>query len=1173
MRSMSSQKRILGCLTAGLLFFSPVSSQNGYVFRDGKTKASVKTAAVLQKDTNADRQTLFNVLKELNKTKGVYFLFSDQFLGDRLVNKVSDTKKGIENILEEVLKGSGLKFKRVNDKTFVIVPANEKSRAGNEYLPVNFIRVEAENGLKTIEAVVADIVKGRVRSEDGSPVANVSVTLRGSTKGTSTNAAGEFSIEADRTDVLVFSSVGYITQEIPVGDRSDISITLMVSNMQLNEVVVTALGIQRQSKSLSYSVQKLNNEDLTNVKDPNFINNLRGRVAGVTVNQSSSGVGGSTRIVLRGNKSTRENQPLYVVDGIPLSNYSPAQPGGLFGQAAGSGSAGLDGGDGISNVNPDDVESVTVLKGASAAALYGSQAANGVILITTKKGKAGNTHINFSSELTFEKPLYKTPLQFKYGQTTPATDSTAGSDESWGNVVNAPDHVSPFFQTGVTKVNSLSLMGGTDRSQSYFSYAYTDNKGILPNSYLYRHNITFRQTAKFLNDKLTVDANISFMNQRSNNRIAGGYYGNPLIGLYEFPRGINFNTYKNYTYFSPLRNVALQNWWNLNYDKGYAGNEYEQNPYWLMKRNTNTAERNRGYAIFSVKYNINDWLDVQARGNIDKSLDDLDSRYYAGTQTILAPANGRYFFQRVITTQLYGDLILNLHKKLSNLMMFTANIGGIFTDTKSDLQNFDTDYTNADGGLRIANKFTLQNILPAALNIGETYSRRVVHAAFASAQLSLKNNLFLDLTARNDWSSTLAYTPTKNKGYFYYSAGLTAVVSEMVPLPDPVTFAKFRISYAKVGNDVAAYSTNPQLFNINFQQGIQNFGKAPLPGVYLQPEDNRSFEAGTEWRFLQDRVGFDLTYYVNNNYNQYLETKAPTGSGLSFYYFPGGNIRNNGIELSVNIVPVRTTKLTWNSTINYAFNKNKIIKIARPDIKQLTDQFILTGIGNENYESRIKQGGSWGDIYGYLFARAADGSILVGDDGAPKKAQTTVGSDSIGFIGNSNARYSIGWNNSFQFGRFNLSFLLDGRFGGKVMSNTQALLDQGGYSKASADARDAGGVAINATKASGGKFSGPLPAKIFYETAGGRAGISEFYMYDATNIRLRELSLGYNIAENIKWISSIRLAFVARNLFIVSKKAPFDPEVSLSTGNGVQGIDAFGLPTTRSLGVSLKVGF
>jgi TonB-linked SusC/RagA family outer membrane protein len=1021
-------------------------------------------------------------------------------------------------------------------------------------------------------------ISGKVTGPDGKGISGVTVQIKGTNQAVITNQDGDFSISASKADVLVVSNIGFETKEVTVKD-DNLTVSLDITSKELTEVVVTALGIQHRSKDLTYSVQKLSNSDLTTVKDLNFINSLSGKVAGVTITKSSSGVGGSSRVILRGNKSTRVNDPLYVIDGIPLQNYSPQQPTDVWGQSSGSGASGSDGGDGISNLNPDDIESITILKGASGAALYGSAAANGAIVVTLKNGKLGKTHINLSSGVTVESPLYYPESQFKYGQGSSDTSTSiqATDPNSWGPVSNSSDFIKPFFQTGVTTINSISLSTGTDKSQTYLSYGNVSNKGIIRFSTLSRNNLTFRQTSKYLDDKLILDANVMALDQIADNRPVSGLYANALTGLYLLPRSLNFNQYKNnYTQFYAPRNVDLQNWYDMNPD-GSGGTDHEQNPYWVINKMPTAQHRDRAIVNLSLKYQINNWLNVQARGNFDKTWDLFDQKMYAGTQSVQSGPNGRYTYLDATNSQIYGDFILGANKKISTDLALQANLGTSITDNQLATIGFDQDAT-AGKGLFYANQFGVNEIDPNSLLIAQSSIHKQQQAIFISAQLNFRNFLFLDLTGRNDWSSTFAFTPTENKGYFYYSAGANMILSQALKLPDAISFAKVRLSYAKVGNDVSVYSTNPPQWtkqgNVNLT--AQQNTVVPYPGTYLAPEDNRSFEAGTEWSFIQNRVGFDFTYYKNNNYQQYVLIQAPNGSGFTQYYLNLGNIQNSGYEVSAYVIPLQTQKLKWTSSFNFAFNKNLVVSLSKAGVAGANagNPFILTGIGVNMYQSEIVQGGKWGDIYGYKFARAADGSIIVDATGAAAKLQTVSGQDSVSYLGNPNPTFTLGWDNSIKIGKFEINFLVDGHFGGKVMSVTQAMLDQYGDSKVSGQARDAGGVNIKATNSVTNKpFDGLLPAQAFYTSVGGRAGISEYYMYDATNVRLRELSVAYNIPIHEKSISNLSVSLTGRDLFFFYRKAPFDPDVSMATNNGLQGIETFGLPSTRSVGASVKIQF
>lgn len=1131
---------------------SQAYSQNYYA--KNTRGASYNGNSSFQTNEKNEQNKLINVLKELNKVKGVYFMFSNQALSTITVNPVTDMQEDVEKILDKMLKNTGLAYKRVNTKTFVILPSKEAGKnkvdiQNEESLPASF-------GTSSKPVALEDIVTGKITDKNGNAVAGVSVSVKGKSKGTSTNSNGLFTIEANKGDVLLITSVGYEPHEVTVGNDNNFSIQLTEKNNQLNEVVVTALGIQRKAKSLTYSTQKVNNSDLTTVKDANVINNINGRIAGVTVNKSASGAGGSARVILRGQKSTRENQPLYVIDGVPMSNYSPAQPTDVWGQGTGSGSGGRDGGDGISNINPDDVETISVLKGAAASALYGSQANNGVILITTKKGKAGQVKVEYSSSLTMDKAAYLPKMQWDFKQGN-AGVASAGSF-SWGPAGSSPDHVKSFFRNGSTWINSLSVSGGTDKAQTYFSYSNTSSNGILPTNTFGRHNFTMRETMKMLNDRLTVDANVIVASQKVHNRATSGLYYNALTGLYLLPRGKDFAGFQNnFEYFSPTRNVSMQNWWNINHDAGLTGDDNQQNPFWVLNRNQTEDKLFRLFGSLSLKYKISNSLSIQARGNIDKSNTNYELKAYAGTQGTLADANGRYTLDKADNTQLYGDIIATYTKQISSKFGVVANAGTSIQDLHVGYRDF---HDSKGANLAFANIFNVGNMLltPGVASYYQEGKRKQLQSVFASVNLNYDNKYYIDVTARNDWSSALAFTP-KNS-YFYPSVGINAILSDILTLPTAVSFAKIRAAYAQVGSDVEVYSTNP--LNLIRNGQLQSNDKGPLPGTYLKPELSTSTEIGTEWRFLNNKLGVDITWYTSSTKNQYFElTSSTPGTGLSTFFLNAGNIKNSGIEATIDYNASLGKNVKWTSTLNITSNKNRIVELT----PQLGGSYDLTGAGVNNYALVITQGGSFGDIKGKKFLRDAAGNIIV--DGTTGKPQA----GDFGVVGNPNPKLMLGWSNSFAFKDFTASVLINGRFGGKVMSITQAVLDEYGVSQQSADARKNGGVEIAASKVGGGAYGGKIPAEAFFTTVGGRAGITEYYMYDATSVRLQELAIGYHLKVKNTVIKDMQLSLVGKNLFFFSKKAPFDPETSMSTGNGLQGVDVFGLPPVRSIGLNLKM--
>lgn len=972
-------------------------------------------------------------------------------------------------------------------------------------------------------------IKGTVSSSEGESLIGVSIVEKGTSNGTVSDFDGNFEFNVSEGAILEFSYTGYAATSVTVDGRDQYDIVLR-EGVNLDEVVITALGISREKKSLTYASQEVSGDELTEVKDINAINALAGKAAGVFINRNGSGVGGSTRIILRGNKSLTNNEPLFVIDGIPINNSRQGDQENLFG-------GGIDSGDGISNINPEDIESMTVLKGASAAALYGSQAANGVVLITTKKGKAGAAKINFSSTLVTEQAAYAPELQYSYGQTSD------GAEFSWGAPVNATDHVEDFFQTGVNWINALSISGGNETMQTYFSYSNANAKGIVPTNKLNRHNFTLTETGRFYGGKLEVKGSASFINQEVENRPASGLYFNPLTGLYLFPRGLDFNTYKdNFEVFSEERNFNLQNW--------IADRDIQQNPHWILNRNLNTQTRNRVIASVSTKLNFTDWLSLQLRGNVDQSYDEARQEIYASTQATLSDPNGRYILQKLDNNQIYADAILSLNRQFGE-MSLNANLGTSHRKTAFATDRFDS----KDANLRFANIFSLQNILQPNANISQQLIQNKLNAVFASASIGIQNTYYIDATVRNDWSSALP-----DESFLYYSVGGSVVLSELMG-SNGIDFAKLRASYATVGNDVEAYVSNIRTNNheISSVTGLVVNRVGPIPGTTLEPELSKSIEIGLDLRTFNNRLSLDLAYYKTNTTNQFIRISAPAGSGFSNYLVNAGDVQNSGLEAFLSFDIVKSGDFTWNAGLNFATNKNEILEL-HPALDN--GEFFINDAGVNSYAMVVRTGGSFGDIYGRKFARDGSGNIVV-TDGVPQPND-----GALEYVGNPNPDFMAGLNNTISYKNLSLRFLIDGRFGGEVMSITEALLDEHGVSQRSADARDAGGVSV------GGQT---VDAEAYYTAIGGRSGITEAYVYDATNIRLRELSLGFSLPksflEGMGFFNTAKISLVGRNLFFFQNEAPFDPDITFSTGVGFQGIDVFSLPSTRSFGFSLSLGF
>ena len=992
------------------------------------------------------------------------------------------------------------------------------------------------------------VVKGVVCDAQGEAIVGVNIIEKGTMNGVTTDRRGKFSLEVDLHGTLIVSFVGYRTRIIPVEGRTDFVITLEHDYILLDDVIVTALGLQKKESALSYAAIQVDKDELVRVKNPNMIVALMGKVAGMQVNRSSSGMGGAVKVVMRGNRSVAgNNQPLYVIDGVPMLNESSEQPYTAIGGTADAGNR--DAGDGISNLNPEDIESISILKGAPAAALYGTQAANGVILITTKKGLAGKQEVAFTSSVAFDKAMMLPKLQNHYGM--------SDEIESWGERENITtgNPIPSFFRTGVTAIHSLSFMTGNERVQTYFSYANTMGKGILGKHELSKHNINFRETATFYEGRLKIDGNVNLLSQHVKNRpVPGGFYMNPLVGLYRFPRGMDITEYKeHFEVWSEERHLNVQNW--------HAPTEdFEQNPYWIQERITSRDQRTRVIASLALNLKITNCFSVQARGNVDYVNDKFRQKYYASTAPALAGNNGRYIDSGNEQVQTYGDVIGTYKGKFSDFSL-DVSLGVSISRKKANELRYDS----KTASLKFANVFNIANI---NMNTSAYISERIdaireIQSLFVTAQIGFRDYLFLDVSDLNECSSKLAYTSRESRGFFYPSIGVSCLMNRVLKLPEQVTSGKVRVAWSKVGNDIPLYITNP-VAHVLAGGGIQASDAASFEE--MKPEMSLSVEVGTEWKFFDSRLHIDFTYYQTHTKNQFFKLPAKDGDEYAYRYVNAGNIQNTGVELMIEGTPVEIKNFSWKTGINYAFNKNKVVRL---HVELPVFQYGPYGFSS-SYAMKLKKGGSFGDIYGKAFKRDTDGKILYETDGERQGLPMIEGDGNTVKVGNANPDFTLGWTNAFSWKGLELSLLVDGRYGGKVLSQTQADMDMYGVTKVTGDARDRGYVILEGEKITN--------VKGFYKSiVGGRAGVTEYYMYDATNFRLRELALGYTFPkrwmEATKFFRDVQLAFTARNLFFIYKEAPFDPDLILSTGNDNQAIEVYGMPTTRSMGFSLRVMF
>ena len=982
-------------------------------------------------------------------------------------------------------------------------------------------------------------VTGRVVDSAGEPLIGATIMVEGTKEGAVTDIDGNFTINTTSKAKLVISYVGYTTQTILVGDKTTIDVTLKEVANTMNEVVVTALGIKRAEKALSYNVQSVGSNELTRNKDANFVNSLNGKVAGVSISKSASGVGGATRVIMRGAKSIEgDNNVLYVIDGIPIFNFSGGRDSGIMGEGRVSS-------EGIADLNPEDIESISVLAGPSAAALYGSNAANGAILITTKKGKEGRVDISFSSSADFSSPLLMPEFQNTYG-------NKLGSYESWGEKLATPSSYDPkkdFFRTGTNFINALTLNMGNEFNQTFASVATTNSRGIVPNNTYDRYNFTIRNTTRMFKNKVQLDLGASYIKQKDNNMVSQGEYWNPIVAAYLFPRGESFEGIKTFERYDNVRNFPTQ-YWPIS-DSRFAN----QNPYWTAYRNLAPDDKDRFMFNAGLTYNIFDWLSVAGRIRLDKTFITSERKIYASSFNYFAKEKGAYDYYDYKDHQTYIDAIANINKTFGKFSL-AANVGYSYSDYAS--------LTRGYGGnlVLVPNKFSLNNINPTDSKIreagGDSKVRNV--AAFASAELGWRSMVYLTLTGRNDWNSRLVNS--SEESFFYPSVGLSGIISEMIKLPSFISYLKVRGSYTEVGSPVSRSGMTPGTITTPIVGGSLKSTDI-YPFTDYKAERTKSYEFGLTARFWK-KLSFDFTWYKSNTYNQTFIGELPESSGYKAVYLQAGNVENRGVEMALGYSD-NFGGLQWNSSLVYSKNVNEIKEMVKDYHHPLSPKPInIPEVSKDNGRVLLKVGGSINDIYARkVLAKDNQGFVNV----SPSGGMNLETVEPI-YLGKTTPDFTMGWNNNFTYKNFGLSFLINARIGGIVTSSTQALLDRFGVSKASADARDAGGVMI--------PNQGLYDAKKYYTlVATGENDLAGYYTYSATNVRLQELTFSYKFNSRLfnNVIKDLTLSFVATNPWMIYCKAPFDPELTASTGTYGQGNDYFMQPSLKSYGFSVKFKF
>jgi TonB-linked SusC/RagA family outer membrane protein len=1000
-------------------------------------------------------------------------------------------------------------------------------------------------------------VRGTVTSSGGEPIIGANIIELGSNNGTVTDLDGNYQLKVGPNGILEFTYTGYVSQKFTVGNQTIINVTL-AEGVALSEIIVTALGISRERKSLSYAAQTIQGGQLTQVRDANFVNTLQGKVAGLVVTSASSGVGGATRVNLRGNRSIQSsNNALFVVDGVPVDNSTPGQVGNDFG--------GYNGSDGVANINPDDIESINVLKGAAASVLYGSRAANGVILITTKKGSAGAISVDVNSGAQFDAPLTLPYLQNEYGQGNGGVFGARAS-ASWGPKMNnqavidwtgkaqgmvpQPNNVSDFFQIGTSFNNSVGLKGGSEKVHSYFSFTNNQVSGIVPRNTLDRNTINLRISTN-LSKKFSTDAKVTYVNQILNNKLRSGEESSEVMNLYKTPRSIRIEDMQNYE-----SGAGVPTYW--------TSSSIYMNPYWTINRTSADEERTRTTGLVSATYQINDDIKVLARVSLDQYTDKGENIFYNNT-LLFAWLGGTYQKSFRQVQERNSELLFIGNKKLNNKVKLSYTFGVADVARKSDFTQ-----TSANG-LLVPNKFDLG--FARNLAVGTGFIERDLQSVFGSVQVSLNDYLYFDVTARNDWSSTL---PAPHS-YFYPSLGLTAVLSDMVELPSFISFAKLRGSYTRVGNDAAPYLLT-QTYSFS-QGGVGGFINRDATQAFgeLKPELTTSLEFGFDGRFFDNRMGFDVTFYKTNSVNQLLSLPLPPASGFSNQYINAGDIENSGVELTLTGSPIKKNDLTWDVTLNYARNVNAVVTL-HPDIKQtfISSGFVRTA------EVLVKEGGAFGDLYADGWARTPSGQFIMDGAGKPLVSSTQE------YLGNFNPKFTLGLNNAFSFGKIRINVLVDARIGGVMTSGSDASLAFDGSSAITTAYREGGWVLPGVTLSNNEYIpnTSPINAETFWTTVSkGRYSWGQIFTYDATNVRIREAAVGYDFTINSPYVKKVTLSIVARNLFFLAKgnaiidipgiptrKMWFDPDVNLGAGN-YQGVEFGTLPSSRSIGLNLSLSF
>lgn len=1033
----------------------------------------------------------------------------------------------------------------------------------------NIVGVGGNEALSINATQQGKVVKGVVLDETGFPVIGANVIQKGTTNGVITDLDGNFTLEVPDGAIIEVSYIGYSTQEITASGQQNLQVTLKEDTQKIDEVVVTALGIKRQSRSLGYSTTQVGGEDFTMARDPNLGNALSGKIAGVSVSGNATGAGGSSRVVIRGNASmTGNNMPLYVVDGVPFTNQNLGSAGTW---------GGMDMGDGLSNLNPDDIESIQVLKGAAASALYGYRGGNGAILITTKSGKKGKPiSIEFNNNLTFNKIYDYRDFQEVYGQGTMGnrpmnadaakqTETSSWGDKLGGTAVNflgneysytpSYDNWGNFYRTGINNVTSAAISGSAENITYRFGVSNMVDKSILPNSGISQQGLNMNTTYDILkNLHLIVSANYVFEKFNGRSNLSDGN-GNTNASLLYRPSTFDITW---------LERGGADCDWGTNPDGTEmlgGDNQYFNNPYWLQYRKTNNTNKNRLTGSATLKYDIFDWLYIQ--GAIQRDGYSMDFKQVQPRGAAADPAGWMTEYSQTFS-EMNLNYLIGLNKEFGDWSV-GATLGG-------NRQRTITKKWMVDGGRPF-----IADGLYSPNNLGDKrfvkdYKEYRVNSVYATADFGWKNQVFLNLTGRNDWFSTLS---PDNNSYFYPSATLSWVFTDTFGAPDWFTFGKIRGSYASASNGTDPYKNylTYQVRNYTINgQNVATVNGSTFPNTDLKPVRISEYEVGLNLAFFNNRLSFDMAYYVKNTKDDIAVVSTSSASGYSSRIQNVGEIRNNGFEFMVNAVPVHTTDFDWNTTLNFAYNDSEVLNLGE-GVPRLMIDGASARSGNVSVYNVV--GSSYGELLGYKYKRH-NGQIVY-KDGIPQREEK------LSSLGNGVYKLTGGWSNQFSYKNFTLSFLIDFKFGADLFSGTNQSLISNGMHKKTLQGRENNPVGEITGKGvmldENGNYvpnTVSVSAQEYWQGIVNNT-IGEEFIYDASFIKLRELSFGYNFPTStlskLKVVKGLNVSLVARNLWTIMKHTDnIDPESAYNNSNG-QGLELNGYPATRSVGFNVNVKF